>query len=130
MLVTDDDLETMDRRCRRATAGPWQSLSDPEVECAWLNTVSKDADIPALALFDYQPVERNVADAEFCAHARTDMPRLLAEIRILRERVHGLLEANTNEVLRRAIAVRERNEALASFAMLKEKLDSSVTQKI
>lgn len=128
-ITTDDELEAMARRCACATVGPWESLSDPEAECAWLNTVSHDRDTPALALFDYQPVERNIADAEFCAHARTDMPRLLAEVRTLRERVHGLLKANTDEVLKRTIALRERDDARISFAILKERLAASVTQK-
>lgn len=108
------DLSELETRCKAATPGPWKVLSDPEVACSWLNAAGPEDDA-AIALFDYRPPEANLANAQFAARAREDVPRLIAEVRQLRARVRDLLDANSKEVERRSQALRERDEALAKL---------------
>jgi len=113
------DLAELEARCKAATPGPWHVLSDAAVACSWLNAASDD-DQAAIALFDYRPPEINLANAEFAAQVRDDVPRLIAEVRQLRARVRELLDANSKEVDRRSLAQRERDEALAKLAALEK----------
>ena len=110
----------IEARCQAATVGPWQVLTDAQVACAWLNAATPE-DGAAIALFDYRPLDLNKANAEFVAAARQDVPRMVAELKQLRERVNQLLDANTKEVDRRTKAQQERDEALATLAELQKK---------
>lgn len=113
------DLAELEARCKAATPGPWRVLSDPEVACSWLNAAGA-ADQAAIALFDYRPPEMNLANAQFAAQVREDVPRLIGEVRQLRTRVRELLDANSKEVDRRSQALRERDEAVAKLAGLEK----------
>lgn len=104
-----DDLDGIETRARQATSGPWQVLHDPRLDCVWLNAASP-GDHGAIALFDYRGGQRNLADAQFAAHARQDVVALVAEVRNLRARVEELLEANSREVERRIQAERVQAE--------------------
>ncbi|MBY0430270.1 MAG: hypothetical protein K2Q10_03660 [Rhodospirillales bacterium] len=117
--LTAEELAEMQARAEKATPGPWEVLMDPAIDTAWLNAATVDDD-RAIALFDYRDGERNLANAIFSARARTDLPRLVAEIRSLRERVQALLQANSKEVDRRSQAQRERDEALTRLAELEK----------
>ena len=76
-----------------ATPGPWE----PRLETRWGTgggsciDLNPDGDQDAELYFTYSPVERRSpnpqldADLDFVAHARTDVPRLVAEIRRLRQ---------------------------------------------
>ena len=112
---TVEELAEIEAVCKAATPGPWQVLSEPDLASAWLNAAAEGDDF-AVALFDYRPLEENQANARFCAVAREGVPRLIAEVRQLRQRVQQLLEANSKEVDRRSQALRERDEALARLA--------------
>lgn len=118
------DLAELEARCKAATPGPWRVLSDPEVACSWLNASAED-DQAAIALFDYRPPEMNLANAQFAAQVREDVPRLIAEVRQLRARVRELLDANSKEVDRRTLALRERDDAIAKLAALDKAKGSS-----
>jgi hypothetical protein len=122
--LSPDDLVEIDGRCQSATPGPWQVLTDDSIDCAWLNAAGDD-DQAAIALFDYRSCATNRANALFAAMARQDMPRLVAELRQLRQRVQQLLDANSKEVERRTQALRERDEALAKVAELSRQLQAS-----
>ena len=112
-LLTDAELEAIERRCAEASPGPWiaQILGtleeaktlgrfrwaqpDPgfgawpitphtEVGVVWrANKLRKPDDTP-LRIGLPGVVEVTAADAEFIANARADVPRLLSEIRRLR----------------------------------------------
>jgi hypothetical protein len=90
--LTDADLTAIEERLAKATLGPWTL----EIE--------GDADDPLLisireiqrSLHDYdwaeaEDWERDLANAEFIAHAREDMPMLLREVRALRARIEKAL---------------------------------------
>ena len=79
--MTDEELEAIWKRMQAATAGPWrvdhvQRYIDANVPegFGWEAGVEPIMDEPYLGL----------TDAEFIAHARTDLPALLAEVDRLR----------------------------------------------
>jgi hypothetical protein len=79
--VTDEELRAIKERCEKATPGPWEwsdgTCDDEDGErhgyrCGpmWVDVCDQLA-VP-------------VVDAEFIAHAREDVPALLAEVERLR----------------------------------------------
>lgn len=76
--MTDERLEEIEAREAAASEGPWEAIG-LVVANEW----------PAK---DVAEVLSNQNDADFIAHARLDIPDLLAEVRRLRER-NALLEA-------------------------------------
>jgi hypothetical protein len=89
------DLVLMEGRAARATRGPWQSFvegrdhtsGDDFIRTGGLNDACPDmyvmyslSDRPGL-------VPASVEDQDFIAHARQDVPRLVAEVRRLRARL-------------------------------------------
>ena len=86
--MTDEQLETIKRRCEAATAGPWEKAWQ------WYNydILSKKSQRVAREV----PIE----NAEFISHTRTDVPKLLDEIRRLRE---------DNEKLQQHFDIRHRD---------------------
>jgi hypothetical protein len=88
-----DELEAIRKRAEAATEGPWGwakfALDDDDwdTEMPWLGNATE-------AVMDFGDCEQyyptqgtppNSADAEFIAHAREDVPKLLAEIERLKE---------------------------------------------
>lgn len=92
------DLDAIEARAKAATPAPWQTdqseLSHPRgwdisAEASKYGYIASDGE-------GYQGAVAEEADAEFVAHARTDIPVLVAEIRRLRPRViSGDVEAVT-----------------------------------
>jgi len=108
------DLEAIAARCEAATPGPWEVLSDQLVDTVWLNAATPEDDKP-IALFDYRPGALNRANADFVAHARQDVPVLLAAMRSMQQRIQDLLEANNREIKARVEAKRQLEEAMAKL---------------
>ena len=101
--LTDADLDAIEQRANAATKGPWendgggeigQHFSLPE---PWATVVSTDV---ACMSYCYggsaAGVERD-EDAEFIAHARSDVPALVAEVRRLRAAVERVREMHAGE---------------------------------
>jgi hypothetical protein len=77
-VLTDEYLAQVQRRADAATAGPWISFvegRDHTSGSSFVRTSSIDIELSGAT----------VADQDFIAHARDDVPLLLAEIRRLRE---------------------------------------------
>jgi hypothetical protein len=71
------DLAAVRERCARATPGPWKSYIEGRDHTSGSNFImTSDQDIELLGATE--------ADQEFIAHARQDIPLLLAEIDRLR----------------------------------------------
>jgi hypothetical protein len=76
--VTETELEEIRRRCEAASPGPWKAFiegRDHESGSDFIMTGegdARDGDIELLGA--------TTADYDFIAHARQDIPRLLAEI--------------------------------------------------
>lgn len=81
--LTPEELAAMEARCEAATPGPWNDRDELELRdpngyaVVWFYPPNTD-------LWEHQGTELH--DANFIAHARTDVPRLIAEVKRLRER--------------------------------------------
>ena len=85
--LTDEELADIKAREAAATAGPWHI--DEQGLFIW------DKCIAGITTF-FELRFDNDADAEFIAYARTDVPRLIADLRASRERIKEL-EAEVEE---------------------------------
>jgi hypothetical protein len=75
------DLDAIERRANAATPGPWDCYSDDENTYAVQE--SDDGDMICEAM-------ESLKNANFIAHARTDVPALIAEVRNLRAKLAHL----------------------------------------
>lgn len=83
MTITQKELATIRERAERATPGPWRVVPD---------------NIGGFPIFDVQDrldrsLVHTVEDAEFIAHAREDIPRLLDALEAAYERERRLIDA-------------------------------------
>ena len=111
------DEKAIREREQKATPGPWKACADGECQCR--QTWSTQADMPVVTMrgecvgtvnaewgdgpgmiYGEVPEEYQRANAHFIAHARTDIPALLAEVLRLKRQVNRLdsycYEANEN----------------------------------
>jgi hypothetical protein len=113
--LTEADLDAIDQRARAATGGPWyvRTLNDdfaaglvavstsPDTGRAerWPDFAAAEMVAATLVQFPNRYIdcvdERWHENAAFIAHAREDVPRLLAEIRRLRAQVHAAAASGT-----------------------------------
>ncbi len=86
--LTDDDLREIRERCDLASAGRWiarRENPDFLVIGAPVCYMDEDQDVVVGQPLDCGPTNDPLDDAQFIAHARTDVPRLLTEIERLRK---------------------------------------------
>jgi hypothetical protein len=90
--IPESELTEMEARAEKATPGPWHSNPDGSGEEGDGPVWFKHAD-PKLGRCDVivGSMFWNLEDADFIASARSDLPRLIAEVRRLREALAGLL---------------------------------------
>ena len=69
----DTELEAIRRRCEQATPGPWTSFIEGRDHTGGSSFIRTEGD-------DIELSGATTADQDFIAHARQDIPRLLAEI--------------------------------------------------
>lgn len=107
MTTTPLDLDAIHARCEKATPGPW--FCEPEHQ-----RDTRPADTyDVLGPEGYLAANQEHPDADFIAHARTDVPALLDEIKRLRElnaRAQALLDGYLPEMQ----AVEAERAALAA----------------
>ena len=75
--LSPDELSAIEARANAATAGPWRSIiegRDQDSGSSFIMTEGEDIYVSGAT----------DADQDFIAHARQDVPRLLAEVRRLR----------------------------------------------
>ena len=80
--VTDDEICKIEARCNAATAAPWQSFVEGRDHMSgsdFIRTGGLDSSSPDIYLTD-----ATHADQDFIAHARQDIPLLVAEVRRLK----------------------------------------------
>jgi hypothetical protein len=70
-------LEEIDRRCAMATPGPWKSFVEGRDHTSGSDFIRTGAD-------DIYLSGATIADRDFIANARQDLPNLIQEIRALR----------------------------------------------
>jgi hypothetical protein len=86
--LTDAELDAIEARVVAASKVPWQSFVEGRDHTSGDNFIRVgrlDDDEPDMYV-SRDTVPASVADQDFIAHARPDMPRLLAEVRGLRAR--------------------------------------------
>ena len=86
--LTDAELDAIEARVVAASKVPWQSFVEGRDHTSGDNFIrvgGLDDDEPDMYV-SRDTVPASVADQDFIAHARRDMPRLLAEVRGLRAR--------------------------------------------
>jgi hypothetical protein len=84
-LISPAELEEIRIRSDAATRGPWESFVEGRDHLggnSFIRTGGLDDECP-----DIELVGATVADQDFIAHARQDIPRLLSEITTLRNRL-------------------------------------------
>ena len=74
------DLDAIEARANAATPGPWTFLPDQRLERRGLGILGPSFERVALMP---EPAGAHPADALFVAHARTDVPALVARVREL-----------------------------------------------
>lgn len=121
--LTDEELAAIESRCEAATRGPWKWRGDypTGTPCQhgtdWADhgpdLVSETDTVPGKVLppcsyvttvsgYDASRLNIEDADAEFIAHARTDVPRLIAALRASRgeaERLYSSASPLTDRIL-------------------------------
>ena len=81
--MTKDELDEIRARCDRAAPGPWRAWvegRDHSSGSSFVQTSGTDVEMSGASADDY----------DFIAHARQDVPRLLAEIHRLRALIDEL----------------------------------------
>jgi hypothetical protein len=87
-MMDSAELGAIRKRCDAATAGPWESFVEGRDHLGGndlIRTGGLDNQSP-----DIELLGASVADQDFIAHARQDIPRLLDEIERLKKADHGL----------------------------------------
>lgn len=82
--LTEAALAAIEARAAKATPGPWTATEHAKF---W----QLDAAFDAVATTALCFAPETAANAAFIAHARADIPRLLAEVRRLREALAGMV---------------------------------------
>lgn len=119
--LTNEQLEAIRKRVEAATPGPWnwRKLDGEPFETEMPSLVSPEGDVMdfgyCATFYPVQGTPPEDADAEFIAHAREDVPALLAEIEHLKEIALDILE-DYDEAKRHLISeVSTNGEAALKF---------------
>lgn len=101
-MLTDEQLAEIEERATAATNGPWEVEPDIRPDIFTVYTVDKKGGYfgegqiirnmgkgvsertGRVHIAEHAKYQNNMADAEFIAHAREDIPTLIAEIKRLR----------------------------------------------
>jgi hypothetical protein len=81
--MDEQQLQEIERRCAAASPAPWVSCVEGRDHDAGSNFILTGTGKARGA--DIELTGATIADQDFIAHARQDIPRLLAEIRRLKE---------------------------------------------
>jgi hypothetical protein len=84
------DLDAIEARAKAATPGPWRKQPRLSIDGSVESEAMGKGGVPAM-MVDIDS-ERSRVDAEFIAHARKDVPDLVAEVRRLRAALDGSLK--------------------------------------
>lgn len=99
MKMTKEEREEARRRCEEATAGPWESVQGVWVHNGYtrepVKTPAHWANLEGPEGYPARYPEENIRlnrhqDAEFIAHARTDLPRALDTIEALEKELKAM----------------------------------------
>ena len=89
-MSISDRLDQLEQRAEAATEGPWEKRTVR----GWEMVVSYSTDAMIQLVAEFRHEERDLADAEFIADARTTVPALVAALRAVLDVCEGLEEAH------------------------------------
>lgn len=125
--LTDENLTQIKERTGKATEGKWRhTLTTPEYDTYFIGSSNVDGTFTPIGNINGE------ADATFIAHAREDIPKLLAEIEYLRGRQAELLEYNRMylaDIKRMSAEVERLNMRLKQAEEILE-LDTDIIDKL
>ncbi len=78
MVMTYEELEVIRLRCEAATSGPWRSFVENRDHNSGSNFIMTGENTHRGE--DIELIGATIADQDFIAHARQDIPKLLCEI--------------------------------------------------
>jgi hypothetical protein len=84
--LNQDELGEIRMRCARATAGPWKSYIEGREEMSGSDFIATGGE-------DIYVTGATEVDQDFIAHARQDIPKLLAEIERLKAKIEYLTKS-------------------------------------
>jgi hypothetical protein len=79
-LVSEDEMAEIKMRCEKATSGPWKSYLEGREKMSGSDFIMTGGE-------DIYLTGATVSDQDFIAHARQDLPQLIAEVERLRKLV-------------------------------------------
>jgi len=82
MELTEEYLESVEKRAQTATAGPWISFIEGRDHTSGSSFIRTSSD-------DIELAGASAVDQDFIAHARQEIPLLVAEVRRLRKRMES-----------------------------------------
>lgn len=85
--MTPEELYAIEVRANAATPGPWTSITHPTLHHSHNDVFVENDDSDLICEMVDGKVFDRLATAEFIAHAREDIPALIAEIRRLRRQL-------------------------------------------
>ena len=77
-LLSENELAQMSLRCEQTTPGPWTSYWEGREKMSGSSFIVTQGE-------DIYLTGATMADQDFIAHAREDIPRLISEVRRLRK---------------------------------------------
>lgn len=109
--MTEEQLREIEARAAAATQGPWfeQYEYDGGRTVAMIRSTDTTFCVNRAAHVDGNPCEQMLANGIFIAHAREDVPALVAEVRLLQEHIRGLKET-LKRIHGRCVALAEITE--------------------
>ena len=84
-ILTDQELKEISDRCSKATNGPWISYVEGRDHVSGSNFIMTGLDDNRGE--DIELFGATIDDQDFIAHARQDIPKLLAEIESLKKQL-------------------------------------------
>jgi len=117
--LTDAELDGMEARCNAATPGPWDAR--PGTYKVYIGSANDDLTF-SLQYLHPSDGRRTFAeeDGEFIAAVRTDMPRLLCDLRAARKALREIAERMTLPMPSNHMAEYRRIDAIACAALPRE----------
>lgn len=110
--MTEAELSAIEARVNAATPGPWNVIEENDVGpndegyWAWLEVGPAKVDMPTGG--PEKEKKQAESDAEFIAHARADVPALIAEVRRLQQPIRLVIAGQEWEIRPGSIAQRTR----------------------
>lgn len=114
--MTNDQLAEIEARAAKAMPGPWVHGGSQDIH------TEDEMDVADACRGGGYLCAEGLADADFIAHARTDIPLLIAELRRLRKQYGELRDA----LCSKSWAPRDNHERVVALAKMMKRRESKI----